>query len=265
VWPVEFKATRDVGTELSATRALFAFLLAYAFSLLFLWKGDPRFSLKYKKAPSFHHLLLMSMIGTSVLLGLLVVSNVFFGHDLVTVFGIDHMALRWDDILWGLVSGFGLIPLLLSVEASVSAFRHSVLRRSESRREEQLKRIIFGSMPRSQSLMLALLAATSLKAAFFEELIFRGYLLTNLMLLFSPPISIVAQALVFFLGHLYQGVYNAVMPFTLGTILGLVFYLTGSLTAIMIGHFVADMILLAIQAIAMGKGRLQIGSPRRAV
>lgn len=242
-----------VGTELSATHALLAFLFAYACSLLFLYRADPRFSLNYKKAPSFEHLLLTSTIGTSVLLGLLVAFNVFSGNDLVTVFGFDRMSMGTHDVLWGFVSGAGLVPLLLSVDAFVSAFRRKFLRGSETRRERELKKIVFGSMPSSQKQIFTLLSIASLKAAFFEEVIFRGYLLGNLLLLFSPSVSITAQALLFFVAHLYQGGYNAITPFTLGTILGLVFYMAGSLTAVMIAHFVADMILLSIQAIAIRK------------
>jgi len=226
-----------------------------------LYRADPRFSLNYKKAPSFQHLLLTSTIGTFVLLGLLVVFNAFFGNDLVTVFGFGRMSMGRDDVLWGFVSGAGLVPLLLSEDICVSAFRRNVLRRSESRREMELKKIMFGSMPSSQKGVFTLVSITSVKAAFFEELIFRGYLLSNLLLLFSPSVSITVQALLFFVAHLYQGIYNAVLPFTLGTILGLVFYVTGSLTAVMIGHFVADMILLSMQAIVVRKGGLPIASP----
>jgi len=245
---------------MSVAQALFAFMVAYACFLLFLYRADPRFSLKYKKMPSFHHLLLTSTVGTSIFVAMLIVLNVYFGNDLIVAFAIDSTSLGSADVLLGFVSGAGLVLLLLLVDALVSALRHKFLGRSETRREQELKRIIFGSMPRSQKQAFTLLAITSAKAAFFEELIFRGYLLTNLMLMFPTPVSIVAQAVFFFIPHLYQGVYNAVMPFTLGITLGFVFYLTGSLTVVMICHFVADIILLSVQAVALEKGRLQVVS-----
>jgi membrane protease YdiL (CAAX protease family) len=100
------------------------------------------------------------------------------------------------------------------------------------------------------------LSATSLKAAIFEELLFRGYLLGNLLLLFSPMVAIIVQAVFFFIGHLYQGLLNAITPLIYGIILGLVIFLTSSLTVVMIAHFTGDMIALITQASAMKKGQI---------
>lgn len=232
---------------------LFAFLVAYIVLLLFAYKTDPRFSLKYKKIPSFYYLLFISTLGTVVLLLPLVLFNLFLDQDLITVFSIDRLTFAGHDILLGLLSGIAIFPLLLSIEALISVFRRKVLPSCKSRREDELEKLVFASLPKSQKQMFTLLAITSLKAAIFEELIFRGYLLSNLMLFVSPAVAIIIQALFFFLGHLYQGIFNAILPLILGIVLGLIFYITGSLSVVMITHFMGDMIGLVTQAIWIRK------------
>lgn len=238
---------------LLGVQRLFAFLIAYIVLLLFAYKADPRFSLKYKKIPSFYYLLFISTLGTVVLLLPLVLFNLFLGEDLIVVFGIDRLTFSLHDVLLGLLSGIAIFPLLLLIDTLVSSFRRKVLPSYKSRREDELEKLIFASLPKSQKQMFTLLAITSLKAGIFEELIFRGYLLSNLLLLFSPAVAIIIQALFFFIGHLYQGIFNATLPLILGIILGLVFFLTGSLSVAMIAHFIGDMIGLVTQAILIRK------------
>lgn len=232
---------------------LFAFLIAYIMLLLFAYKVDPRFSLKYKKIPSFYYLLFISTLGTVILLLPLVLFNLFLDQDLIAVFGIDHLTFTGHDVLVGLLSAIAIFPLLLSIDALISVFRRKVLPSYKSRREDELEKLVFDSLPKSQKQMFTLLAITSSKAAIFEELIFRGYLLSNLLLFVSPAVAIIIQALFFFIGHLYQGIFNAILPLILGIILGFIFYLTGSLSVIMITHFMVDVIGLVTQAIWIRK------------
>lgn len=232
---------------------LFAFLIAYIMLLLFAYKVDPRFSLKYKKIPSFYYLLFISTLGTVILLLPLVLFNLFLDQDLIAVFGIDHLTFAGHDVLVGLLSAIAIFPLLLSIDALISVFRRKVLPSYKSRREDELEKLVFDSLPKSQKQMFTLLAITSSKAAIFEELIFRGYLLSNLLLFVSPAVAIIIQALFFFIGHLYQGIFNAILPLILGIILGFIFYLTGSLSVIMITHFMVDVIGLVTQAIWIRK------------
>jgi membrane protease YdiL (CAAX protease family) len=233
----------------------FAFLVVYVAFLMFVYKVDPRFSLKYKKIPTFYYLLSISTLGTAILLLPLIFFNLFLGQNLFTIFSIDRISFTEYDILSGLLAGFALFLLLMFFESLISAVRRKFFPTYRSKREEEVKKLVFGSLPKSQKQMFALLSITSLKAAIFEELIFRGYLFSNLLLLFSPPIAMIVQAVFFFIGHLYQGIFNAILPLIYGLMLGLVFFLAGSLTVVMTAHFIGDMIGLITQATLLSKKR----------
>jgi len=103
--------------------------------------------------------------------------------------------------------------------------------------------------------MFTLLSITSLKATISKELHFRWYFLSSLLLLFSPAGAIIVQTIVFFIGHLYQGIFNATLPLVYGILLGLAFFLISSLTVVMIAHFIGDMIGLIILATQIRKER----------
>jgi membrane protease YdiL (CAAX protease family) len=236
-------------------QGFFAFLVAYTVFLVFAFWADPRFSLKYKKIPSFYYLFSISTLETAILILPLVFFSLFFSQNLITVFSVDHISFAWYDILFGLLAGAALFLLLVSIDVFISLLRRKFFSTYKSRREDELKKLIFDSLPKSQRKMFTLLSVTSLKAAISEELIFRGYFLSSLLLLFSPAVAIIVQAIFFFIGHLYQGIFNATLPLIYGILLGLVFFLTSSLTVVMIAHFMGDMIGLIIQATQMRKKR----------
>jgi membrane protease YdiL (CAAX protease family) len=235
--------------------AVFAFLVVYVVFLLFAYWADPRFSLKYKKIPSFYYLFYISLLGTAVLLLPLVLSTFFFGGNIITSFGTEDISLAWYDILVGLLVGIVLLLLLIILQALISVVRRKFFPNYKSRREEEVQKLILGSLPSSRVKMLTMLSITSLKAAIFEELTFRGYLLSNLLLLFSPALAIIVQAVFFFVIHLYQGIFNAIAPLIYGIMLGLIFFLTGSLTIVIIAHFSGDVIALTVQAMTMKKDK----------
>ena len=226
-----------------------AFLMAYIAFLIFAYKIDPRFSLKYKKFPSFSYLLFISLLETIIMLLLLIFLNLFIDQNLIIAFSIDRLSFTWYDIALGLIIGIAIFPLLAMVGVFLSIMQRKFFPNYKSEREEEVRKLIFGSLPKSQGKAYILLSITSLKAAIFEELIFRGYLLSNLLLLFSPVPAIIVQAIFFFMGHLYQGLFNSILPLTFGILLGLVFFLTGSLTIVMLAHFSSDIIGLTMQGL----------------
>jgi len=65
-------------------------------------------------------------------------------------------------------------------------------------------------------------------------------------------VAIIVQA-IFFVGHFYQGIFNATMPLIYGIMLGIIFFLTSSLTIVMIAHFTGDMISLITQTMMTKK------------
>lgn len=244
---------KDLQNTWLAFQGFFSFLAAYAIFLVLAWKADPRYSLKYTRIPPFYQLLGISTLETTFLLLVLAVLNFSFGQNLIVMFGLDSLFFSGEQILWGLAVGVLSILVCLLVDMLISFFRRKLWPTYRSEREERVKQLVFSSLPKSKRTMFALLLLTSLKAAVFEEIIFRGYLLSNLLLITHPTIAITVQAFFFFIPHLYQGTFNAILPFFLGLIFGVAFYLTGSLTIVMISHFAGDAIGLIIQAIAMTK------------
>jgi membrane protease YdiL (CAAX protease family) len=237
----------------STGQEFFFFLVAYFVFFLFSFKADPRFSLKYKKPPSYQHLFFISTVGTVVMLSVLVLLNLIFSRDLVSVFNLNSLYFSWHDILLGLLACLAIFIFIMPMEALISSVRRKFFNSYKSRREDDVKKLILASFPKSQTRMFILLTITSLKAAIFEEIIFRGYLLGSLLLWVSPVIAIIVSAVLFFAGHLYQGIFPSFLPFFGGLAFGLAFFLTRSLTVVIVAHFVGDMIGLTIQAIVMSK------------
>lgn len=239
----------------SSGEEFFFFVVAYFAFFLFSLKADPRFSLKYKKFPSFQYLFLISTLGTIIMLSVLVFLNLIFSRDLVIVFNLNCLSFSWHDILLGLLACLAIFLFILPIDALISLVRRKFLPSYRSRREDEVKKLILASLPKSQTQMFVLLTVTSFKAAIFEELIFRGYLLGNLLLWVPPVIAIIVSAFLFFVGHLYQGVFPSLLPFFGGLAFGFVFLLTSSLAVVIIAHFLGDLIGLTIQTITMSKKR----------
>ncbi len=183
-------------------------MVAYFAFFLFSLKADPRFSLKYKKFPSFQYLFLISTLGTIIMLSVLVFLNLIFSRDLVIVFNLNCLSFSWHDILLGLLACLAIFLFILPIDALISLVRRKFLPSYRSRREDEVKKLILASLPKSQTQMFVLLTVTSFKAAIFEELIFRCYLLGNLLLWVPPVIAIIVSAFLFFVGHLYPGSFS---------------------------------------------------------
>jgi len=73
---------------------------------------------------------------------------------------------------------------------------------------------------------------------FYEELIFRGFLLTRLKaILRSWPLAVISGAILFALPHAYEGVFGMVAILFLGISLGILFVWRRSLLPVIIVHF----------------------------
>lgn len=231
------------------------FLIAYVSFLVFAYRMDPRFSLKYEKPPSFKYLIWISTVGTAILLLIMLGLNYMFSQDLIAAFGLDRPLSIQREVPLGLIIGAVIFLLYIPIDMLISSARSKFFPNYKSRREEEIKKLIFSSLPESPRLMFAVLMTVSIKAAIFEELIFRGYLLNNLLLLTSPALAITVQAILFFIPHLYQGVFNALLTLIGGFIFGLIFFLTSSLLVVMITHFTGDMIGLVVQVAMTGESK----------
>lgn len=94
-----------------------------------------------------------------------------------------------------------------------------------------------------------LLLFTALTAGVTEELIFRGYLMPRLELLFKKPIySIIISSLLFGLIHYgYGTVINVVGPIIIGIIFALHYYKFRNIKILIICHFLWDYIVILLK------------------
>src|SRR6185503_20352429 len=84
-------------------------------------------------------------------------------------------------------------------------------------------------------------------AGVFEEIVYRGYLVTYCWYLFDGTeyqrmLSIILPAFVFSVAHFYQGAKAVFKIFVLSIIFGYLFIYSGSLLIVMILHFLVDVI-----------------------
>lgn len=85
--------------------------------------------------------------------------------------------------------------------------------------------------------------ALSMSAGFVEELTFRGYLMRQFgVMLRSPFLGLIVQAVLFGVSHGYQGVDPMVRITTFGLLFGTVALLRGSTRAGMIAHALVDIL-----------------------
>ena len=102
-----------------------------------------------------------------------------------------------------------------------------------------------GNLPVFLGFMLLVVWGT---AAFGEEMMFRGFLQTNLEALFGGGtlamiLAIIAQAILFGLGHSYQGLYGIVLTGAIGLVMGITYWLGGRwLLPVILAHGLVDTI-----------------------
>jgi membrane protease YdiL (CAAX protease family) len=79
--------------------------------------------------------------------------------------------------------------------------------------------------------------------AIAEETIFRGYLLLRFQeVRLTPSTAVLCSALIFSLGHGYEGASGVVTVGFMGAVFALVYFWRGSLVAPMVMHFLQDFI-----------------------
>ncbi|HZU35730.1 MAG TPA: type II CAAX endopeptidase family protein, partial [Gemmataceae bacterium] len=94
---------------------------------------------------------------------------------------------------------------------------------------------------------LGLAVLTVAVIAVSEETIFRGYLILRLRALTgSPALAVVLAALLFGLGHGYEGAVGIVTIGFMGLVYGLVYWWRQSLVAPIVMHFLQDLLVLVV-------------------
>lgn len=82
-------------------------------------------------------------------------------------------------------------------------------------------------------------------AAIFEEIVFRGFMVTYFIQPYSPAFPWMAAffpALLFGIAHFYQGIVSVAKIFFLSSLFALIYIYSGSLLYVMIIHFFIDLI-----------------------
>jgi CAAX protease family protein len=89
---------------------------------------------------------------------------------------------------------------------------------------------------------LAVFRGLSLTAGICEELLYRGFLLAYLGAWLSPWLAVPIAALIFGVGHIYQGPVGILKTGAVGLVMCLLYLLTGSLLHTMVLHAAIDWI-----------------------
>ncbi|MGH6869896.1 MAG: CPBP family intramembrane glutamic endopeptidase [Rhizomicrobium sp.] len=114
-------------------------------------------------------------------------------------------------------------------------------------------------MPRSKA-EFAMFVAVAVNAGIWEELLYRGFLLWYLAPFGGMAVAVAISAVVFGLGHAYQGAGGIVKTGLVGLLFGIGFALTRSLWWLMALHAVID---IAGGMVAFRLARMAARSPRQ--
>jgi membrane protease YdiL (CAAX protease family) len=95
-------------------------------------------------------------------------------------------------------------------------------------------------------------------AGVFEEIVYRGYMITYFEHLFTglayrQNLAVLVASFVFAISHFYQGVKSVIKIFVLSAFLGFIFVQSGSLVIVMLLHFVINVIGGLISIKFMGR------------
>ncbi len=165
---------------------------------------------------------------TILLLGIL---GLFMGRRLVGLPGMGLDApISGDNLVWTvLLLGAGVGTLL--------GFRS--IRRAVGGKETPLVHELMPVTTKEKGLF----AALSLCAGFGEEMAYRGYAISALVVATgSAPLALVVTSASFGVLHAYQGAIGVVRTAVVGLILGAAFLYTGSLWPPMVAHMLIDLV-----------------------
>jgi len=224
---------------------LSTFFFAYAVFLLISYKTDPRYTLKYDRKTSFYRIAGYSTLNRTIFLALLLVLSVSASQNLTNVFGLESLIPIQIWLPLGILVGLLIFFLGMPINMLIQIFRVR-LGLERTRREEEILRIMF-QKPMHPSEFMTFLSFTTVLNSLIEELVFRGFLLSNLVML-HPAIAILIQAFLFFVPSLYQGLPNALLVFYKGIMLGIFLVMSGSIFVAITARLTSDVIGLFIQA-----------------
>lgn len=147
------------------------------------------------------------------------------------------------DVLLGVVMTIAVLALFAALTGLAAAFAPSLYEQMTKAQES-----IEEAFPRMHPGWIVLLTTW---VAFYEEFVFRGFLLTRLRALIpSWTVTVPAGAMLFALPHAYEGPVGVVLIFVLGTILGSLYVWRQSLVPVITLHFCFNTVQLLVLYVA---------------
>jgi uncharacterized protein len=139
----------------------------------------------------------------------------------------------------------GRVGLVLDV-VIVAYYLFAVWVRKKSRQQldatrARLRRLRTYEMLPQTTREFAMYPVVAAVGSVFEELFYRGYLVAMLRPTFGMSVAVLSSALLFGVGHLYQGTIGVVRTTVIGIALGIGIALTHSLWWLMIAHACANL------------------------
>lgn len=155
-----------------------------------------------------------------------------------TELGFTTPAAIGKSVQWWMI---GLFVLLYAMDMIHSVTDHNELEKTKDRLEEQTP-----FMP-SKWKDLPAYIIMCISAGVFEEIVFRGYLITFCRYFFNgipaaAAWAVITPALVFSVAHYYQGAKAVFKILVLSLLFGMIFWHSGSLIAVIILHFLVDLV-----------------------
>lgn len=172
------------------------------------------------------------------LLSMVVVSGLILYFCRTSTLTMQDLGIHWDKQNWLKQGMFALVVLLLAIGLVFFLASFTSLEADASKLQ---------IIKQSPLHLLGFIIMAWVTAGFCEEFIYRGFLYTRLKQLFEPYsasayiIAILVSALLFSLGHWYQGPVGVINSFVAGVVLGaLRVRFNGSLIPLIFAHGFTD-------------------------
>ena len=149
-------------------------------------------------------------------------------------FGLSKNDIDFSNFLSGIIFFVGAFALMIIIKGSMA-------------RSGYLSETDFGYVLPVTLGEKIFWMALSISAALFEEICFRGFIISRLKILSGNYlIGALAGSLAFSLGHLYQGLFGVILTFIYGMLFSGLYIARKSVFPCIIAHFLQDAIILFV-------------------
>ena len=170
----------------------------------------------------------------------------------VATWRLAREGLQWSDLGLrmpdSLLRTLGWVFVIYTVSALVKVLVVDPLAKVAGWPPLDLSR--FSKLPGNLKFLAAILVLVWIQAAFGEEMVFRGFLLTRLELLLGGGLAasvfaVAGQALIFGVGHWYLGLRGVATAALIGLVMGVIYVTNGrNLVPLIIAHGLTDSLSL---------------------